>query len=686
MSHLPEILAPAGDASSFLAALAAGADAVYVGLKHFSARAGADNFSTAELSRMVDLAEKEGRRVYIAFNSLVRPGDMAAAGRLMLRMARDARPHALILQDPGLLELARQAGFAGELHLSTLANVTHPAALEAAYRRGASRVILPRELNIDEIRQMAAAAPEGLDLELFVHGALCWCVSGRCYWSSYLGGKSGLRGRCVQPCRRVYRQKSREGRFFSCQDLSLDVLVKTLMDIPRLTCWKIEGRRKGPHYVYHTVAAYRLLRDALAAQAAKGGDGRATDPAPPLVDAPDWAQAKKDAEALLGMALGRPRTHARFLPQKKTVISTPEEPTSSGLLVGRIQFAPEKGAPPFIKPRQELLPGDLLRIGCEDEPWHDTVPLARRVPRAGACSLRLARHRTPRAGTPVFLIDRREAELTAVIRDWEKRLARCRATETREAAFEPRLPAAIRARRQPDVHVRSRLPQGRETRAARSTMTGLWLSPGTVRATSRTVAPRISWWLPPVVWPDEETVWRRLVHEALRNGGRHFVCNAPWQTSLFPDDRRTEGLQLVAGPFCNVANAAAIAALAAMGFAAAFVSPELTGEDMIALPRQSCLPLGVVLGGFWPVGVSRHELPHLKSDEAFFSPRGEPFWARVYGQNLWIYPGWPLDLTARRQELENAGYAFFARLDETPPSALSPARRTSEFNWSGSLL
>ena len=153
----PEILAPAGDVQSFLAAMAAGADAVYLGLKHFSARMQADNFGSTELSRMVELANANDRRIYVAFNTLVKPEDIPAAGRLLARLARDVNPHGLIVQDPGVLDLARQAGYTGGLFLSTLANVTHPAALKAARDMGATRVILPRELSIDEIRQIAAA-------------------------------------------------------------------------------------------------------------------------------------------------------------------------------------------------------------------------------------------------------------------------------------------------------------------------------------------------------------------------------------------------------------------------------------------------------------------------------------------------------------------------------------------------
>ena len=662
----PEILAPAGDISCFLSALAAGADAVYVGLKHFSARAGADNFSIGELSRMVDLADTEGRRVYVAFNSLLKPGDMDAAGRLIMRLARDVRPHALILQDIGMMELARQAGYEGQLHLSTLANITHPAALNAARSLGAARVILPRELSIDEIRQISAGCPADLDLELFVHGALCWCVSGRCYWSSYLGGKSGLRGRCVQPCRRVYNQKGHEGRFFSCQDLSLDVLVRTLLDIPRLRCWKIEGRKKGPHYVYHSVAAYKMLRD------------HGTD-----------ARARKDAEELLEMALGRPRTHGRFLPQRENSVTTPEEPTSSGLLIGKIQFTPaEKNRPgqPYFKPRQALLPRDFLRIGYEDETWHTTLPVTRRTPKAGTYLLHLSKHKTPRAGTPVFLIDRREPELEQILKDWERRLERAHAVQTREVSFVPRLPAPVRGRRQPDLLVRSSLPQGKETRGAKSSMIGLWMTPSTVRAISRTLAPRISWWLSPVIWPDEEESWKRLIVEALRDGARHFVLNSPWQIALFDKSRLREAPHLVAGPFCNASNAACIAVLASMGFEAAFVSPELARDDMLALPGQSCLPLGMVLSGWWPVGISRHKLHHLKPNETFTSPKGELFWARHYGENTWVYPGWPMNLDEYRTELENAGFSFFARLDETTPATLPEARRASLFNWQGTLL
>lgn len=237
----------------------------------------------------------------MAFNSLVKQNELEKTARILAKLAKYVRPHALIIQDPGLVEIAKEVGFKGEFHLSTLGNCSFSMGLESAQNAGFSRVVLPRELSIDEIKLMARNRPAGLDLEVFIHGALCYAVSGRCYWSSWFGGRSGLRGRCVQPCRRLYKQESRiqtqlqpklqkqlksktqieseseptsdqqggkqpcikynEQRFFSCLDFSADVLVKVLKEIPEVTTWKIEGRKKSPHYVFYTVKAYKILRD-----------------------------------------------------------------------------------------------------------------------------------------------------------------------------------------------------------------------------------------------------------------------------------------------------------------------------------------------------------------------------------------------------------------------------------------
>lgn len=667
--HVPEIMAPAGDRASFLAGVAAGADAVYLGLKHFSARMQAKNFGLGELSALTDYAHERGVRVYVTMNVLLKPEDARAAGGLMERLALTVKPDALIVQDLGLMSLARQAGFAGELHISTLANATHPAALVVAKNLGASRVVLPRELDLDEVKLMAASCPEGLGLELFVHGALCHCVSGRCWWSSFFGGKSGLRGRCVQPCRRLYRQGGTKGkpeRLFSCQDLSLDVLTKPLLDVPQVTSWKIEGRKKGPHYVYYVVSAYRLLRDESA------------DPT-----------ARKTAISLLEQALGRPGTHGVFLPQRTHPPVKPSQETASGLLIGQVKREP--GGKAYLQPREDLLPGDLLRLGCEDDIWHQTIPLRRRIPKGGRLDLppqapgKGGPHRGAAAPSkaPVFLIDRREPELMQILAGMEKDLAkRPEPPEKEPSNFRPKTFAAPQPGKRTEIHVYRSLPRG-QARGGKAAETGIWLERSALLDVPRPVAGRIWWWLPPVIWPNEEERYSRLLAEARERGARIFVLGAPWQAGLFEN---REGLRLVGGPFCNLASAQTAAQFAALGIESAFVSPELSGEELLSLPRTSPIPLGIVMGGLWPLGITRILAEEVRTEEPILSPRGEVAWVRKHGGNHWIYPGWELDLSAHRRALEQAGYALYASLLEPWPKLLEAAPRTSVFNWDQGLL
>ena len=263
---------------------------------------------------------------------------------------------------------------------------------------------------------MAEAAPEGLALEAFVHGALCYNVSGRCYWSSFLGGKSGLRGRCVQPCRRIYEHREVKGRYFSCLDLSLDVLTKALLTIPQIAAWKIEGRKKGPHYVYYTVAAYRLLRDAA-----------------------DDTSAKKMAAGYLEQALGRAVTNYNFLPQRpKNPVDTKER-TGSGLPAGKLTRGIKSGQW-NLSARVALLPGDLLRVGCEDEAGHRIVKVSRSVPKGGRLTVTFDAASRPESGTPVFLIDRREPELLAKLRPLEAALDAIPEREAKPENFTATLP------------------------------------------------------------------------------------------------------------------------------------------------------------------------------------------------------------------------------------------------------
>ncbi len=168
-----------------------------------------------EFAALVHLAHEQGVKVFVAINSLLKSDDLLRAGQMLDQLQRLVKPDAVIVQDLAMVQLVKQTGFAGEIHLSTLANAGFSAALQVIRQKlGIDRVVLPRELNIDEIKELAAACPPGLGLEVFVHGALCYAVSGRCYWSSYLGGKSGLRGAVRSTLPAAIQSKQSEKQIF----------------------------------------------------------------------------------------------------------------------------------------------------------------------------------------------------------------------------------------------------------------------------------------------------------------------------------------------------------------------------------------------------------------------------------------------------------------------------------------
>jgi putative protease len=649
----PEILAPAGNKASFLAAIAAGADAVYCGLKLFSARMEAKNFSVEEVTALVGLAHKKGIKVFVAVNSVLKPDDLMRAGQFLDLLQRRVKPDAVIVQDLGMVSLIKQTGFSGEIHLSTLANVSFPTALQVIRQHlQVDRVVLPRELNVDELRTLSRECPPNLDLEVFIHGALCYSVSGRCYWSSYMGGKSSLRGRCVQPCRRHYNQTGQAHRYFSCQDLSVDVLAKVLLSIPKVRTWKIEGRKKGPHYVYYTVSAYRMLRDHH-----------------------HDSEMKKDALHLLARALGRPGTHYHFLPQRPQDPVNIHSQTGSGLLVGKIKGARQNS---YFITGEALFPGDILRIGYEDETGHSIKRIRRSVPKGGRLYISHSSKKAATKGAPVFLTDRREKHLDDMISGLNDQLDPIQKSSGRASQFLPKLPAGITKKsRVVDLSVYRTLSGSNP-----SGQFGLWLSGGIIKKMSGKIVSRINWWLSPVIWPENENSVNEHVQLAINKGARHFVLNAPWQIAFF---KKQKSFKLWAGPFCNLANPLAIESAGAMGFNGAVVSPELGAEDYLQLPRHSPIPLGIVIAGNWPLCVARTLAENIQQNKAFSSPMGEQAWATRRSSNYWIYPNWKLNLRAHKKALHKAGYTLFVDLIEPLPKGVKMKKRKGLWNWDTKL-
>ena len=241
-----ELLSPAGSPEALRAAVQNGADAVYLGYGDFNARRNAANFDRTALRTAVDYCHLRGVKVYLTLNTLLSDRELPRAAELVAEV-NDMGADALLVQDLGVARMARQVAPDLPLHASTQMTVHNLDGVKLAAELGMTRVVLSRELSRDAIAYLCARAP--VELECFVHGALCMCYSGQCFFSSVIGGRSGNRGMCAQPCRLNYGWDSRADQpLLSLKDLSLAEHLKELEELG-VACAKIEGRMKRPEYV-----------------------------------------------------------------------------------------------------------------------------------------------------------------------------------------------------------------------------------------------------------------------------------------------------------------------------------------------------------------------------------------------------------------------------------------------------
>ena len=278
-----ELLAPAGDMERLKMAVAYGADAVYLAGNTFGMRSFAGNFSPEELKAAVALCHGRGVRVHVTCNTMPR-NEEAARLPEWLEYLNEAGADAVILADVGVLSLAKRYAPKVECHISTQASIVNYETARAWHDLGADRVILARELSLDEIREIRAKAPRELEMEVFAHGAMCVSYSGRCLLSNYMTGRDSNRGACAQPCRYQYAlmEEKRPGEYFpvfedekgtyimNSRDMCMIDHLDDLMDAG-VDCLKIEGRAKSAYYAAIVTGAYRHVLDDVAA-------GRPVDP------------------------------------------------------------------------------------------------------------------------------------------------------------------------------------------------------------------------------------------------------------------------------------------------------------------------------------------------------------------------------------------------------------------------
>ena len=319
--HIPEVLAPAGNRDSLVAAVANGADAVYLGLGELNARRGADNFDLEGLAEATRYAHLHGLRVYLAANVVILPSEMEGALR-MVADAWNAGVDAVIVQDLGLLAMLHRHMPAVRTHASTQIDTHNTETVRALAAMGVSRVTLARETSVQEVAGFVRDG--GVEIESFVHGSLCFCYSGQCLMSSVIGARSANRGMCAQPCRMAYDLVAADGEvattpgryLLSPKDLAgLDLLPSLLAS--GVSALKIEGRMKSPEYVATVVSVYRAALDRAVAD-------------------PDSYAATEAEWEMLEEAFSRGFSEAYLSDVRDDRMMSYSRPNNRGVLVGRV--------------------------------------------------------------------------------------------------------------------------------------------------------------------------------------------------------------------------------------------------------------------------------------------------------------------------------------------------------------
>jgi U32 family peptidase len=391
MHSLPELLAPAGSREALEAALANGADAVYLGSASFGARQSA-GFDTESLRKAIRFAHLYRKRAYITVNTIVKQHELQKVRETLLMLAQ-ARADAVLVQDLGVLRILQTEFPALAIHASTQMSIHNASGARFLLSNGVGRVVLARECGMDAIR---AVADTGIETEVFVHGAQCVSVSGQCQCSAMLGGRSGNRGRCAQPCRLDYTYKGRKGAWLSPRDLCLRNNLPGLWDAG-VSAFKIEGRLKRPEYVAVVTRSYRNAIDAMA-------EGRFTP-----AGEEEWDGLKQIFHRggfTAGYAAGA---------QDADIIN-PDGVSHEGVPMGRVAKAYEKNGIPLcdVTLTRDLHDGDGLQV--KDRGGQEIIYSGPAVSRGGRATLRL--HKQANAGDDVFRLADAE-QLCKARNSWE---------------------------------------------------------------------------------------------------------------------------------------------------------------------------------------------------------------------------------------------------------------------------
>ncbi|GHV75789.1 peptidase U32 [Spirochaetia bacterium] len=679
-----ELLAPAGSPESLDAAIGEGADAVYLGLKNFNARIRSANFAYSQFEGLLRRLRRMNRKVYVTVNTVFEQREADRVYQLLKYLA-NLGPDGIIVQDFGIVKMVRDNFPALKLHASTQMNIASARGANLLSKYGFSRVVLARELALEEIREIRDNT--NMALEVFVHGALCVSASGLCLFSSYLGGKSANRGMCTQACRRLYRHDDREsGYYFSPGDLQLLEQVPALSDAG-VASFKIEGRMKSAEYVGTVVSAYRRVIDGL--------EG-------------DRERSLAEGLGILRNDFARTKTSFYFANDAAgpTAWLNPEQDGGTGIPLGTILRV--KGNEGEMQSRQALIPrgplmpgiGDSVRLHRRDDSDRQSHKLSFAEDEAGGRWISIPQGFE--AGDSVYLIQTRamSRRYTPVI---PNNLDTCR-----------RLPGHDKA---PELSLGAVKKKGGKTfpegiYAAVSRLTDLFVvqSVRPIRAMAEYNRKTAAWLLgedkPPLPFRSGELILvldpyfpqamdsllTEEIPRLVEKGYREFVVNNPGHFALFRD---MPSVRLIAGPYLYAFNRWSAAFIAGLG-TDALISPlennRQNWERTIEQNRRS--QAFVTVFAYPALFRIRADLGRTYDFGNFQDSRDEQFRLISERDGSRVYPEKPFAIIDKIPFLQEAGFRRFI-LDFSGPALkkknykdimnavknAAPLPNAARFNW-----
>lgn len=645
-----ELLAPAGNPEALDAAIGEGADAVYLGLKSFNARMRSSNFAFSQFEAAVEALHKAEKRIYVTVNTVFEEREADRVYQFLQYLSK-VGPDAIIVQDLGVAKMVRDHFPSLRLHASTQMDVASAAGANGLSRLGFRRVVLSRELSLAEIAAIKASS--NIELETFVHGALCMSYSGICLFSSYYGGKSANRGCCAQACRRLYQTQDASGYYFSPKDLQLLPFVPDLVE-SGVSSFKIEGRMKSAEYVGTVVAAYRYMIDHW--------DG-------------DRLAAQKRAEAMLKNDFARAKT-SYFIGSGTPDFLDPAQAGGTGIALGKVKELRAIDGLLYVLPEALksggrgnaadlpiIASGDSLRIHSSDDSDRTTTRV--KGVHQGQEGIWLTLADEPKAGDSLYLVQTK-AMSKRYRNVLPNNLDRYRLMPSRDKAPLPE-------RRKLDRSVFEDLGEGlwamTDKVADLFTFQADRPEKAVLRLSRQSAADlfkegsaipfkkdKLAIYLEPF-FPESDYVWLEdCIARLVDSGVRHFFVNNLGHLALL----RGKGLSLIAGDYLYAFNSFAADLLQEQGMPSLVPPLEISKQNLMRVAETANLQASFVTLFSFPA------LFRIKADLSrayefrFFSARAEEDFQLIASKDgSIVVPQKPVCWTDKREFLEKSGFKRF---------------------------